>query len=223
MITLPSIASRRIRFGLPTSSAPSGVIVAALIPKPASRIARAAASTTSLPRAAAVLEREVEVLELELDAEDVRVEHPQRLLEQLLAGLVALEHDYPGPVGHRPAIYPEERAAADDPSRQRCTWCGNAVEADDGFRLPSTRATAARSSAGSSTSSRGRSRARTGRRASRSSPPAPTRPRRCSHCGAELGDGRVLLVRHRGEHRIADGFCSVDHLREWAKAGGRWQ
>ena len=38
-------------------------------------------------------------------------------------------------------------------------------------------------------------------------------PRRCSHCDAELGDVRVLLVRHRGEHRIADGFCSVDHLR----------
>ena len=39
MITLPSISSRRMRLGLPTSSAPSGVIVAALIPKPASRIA----------------------------------------------------------------------------------------------------------------------------------------------------------------------------------------
>ena len=36
-ITLPSIASRRIRFGLPTSSAPSGVIVAALIPSPVSQ------------------------------------------------------------------------------------------------------------------------------------------------------------------------------------------
>jgi hypothetical protein len=33
----------------------------------------------------------------------------------------------------------------------------------------------------------------------------------------------VLLVRHRGEHRVADGFCSVDHLNEWAKAGGRWR
>ncbi len=45
----------------------------------------------------------------------------------------------------------------------------------------------------------------------------------CSHCGAALGDAHVLLVRHRGEHRVADAFCSVDHLNEWAKAGGRWR
>jgi hypothetical protein len=45
----------------------------------------------------------------------------------------------------------------------------------------------------------------------------------CSHCGAELGDAHVLLVRHRGEHRVADAFCGVDHMAEWAKAGGRWQ
>ena len=46
---------------------------------------------------------------------------------------------------------------------------------------------------------------------------------RCAHCGGDLGDRRVLLVRHRGEHRIADAFCGVDHLLAWAKAGGRWQ
>ena len=45
----------------------------------------------------------------------------------------------------------------------------------------------------------------------------------CSHCDAELTDAHVLLVRHRGEHRVADAFCGVDHLTEWAKAGGRWQ
>ena len=45
-ITLPPIASRRIRFGLPTSSAPSGVIVAALIPNPVSSIASAASAQT---------------------------------------------------------------------------------------------------------------------------------------------------------------------------------
>ena len=45
---------------------------------------------------------------------------------------------------------------------------------------------------------------------------------RCAHCGGALDEGRVLLVRHRGEHRIADAFCEVDHLFEWAKAGGRW-
>jgi hypothetical protein len=32
----------------------------------------------------------------------------------------------------------------------------------------------------------------------------------------------VLLVRHRGEHRIGDAFCTVEHLAQWAKAGGRW-
>jgi len=45
----------------------------------------------------------------------------------------------------------------------------------------------------------------------------------CAHCGRQLDDGRLVLVRHRAEHRIADGFCSVDHLLEWAKAGGRWR
>ncbi len=47
-ITLPPIPSRMIRFGLPTSSAPSGVIVAAFSPRPASRMAEAACSHTAL-------------------------------------------------------------------------------------------------------------------------------------------------------------------------------
>jgi hypothetical protein len=46
---------------------------------------------------------------------------------------------------------------------------------------------------------------------------------RCAQCGGTLGDRRVLVVRHRGEHRIADAFCRLDHLLAWAKAGGRWQ
>ncbi len=45
---------------------------------------------------------------------------------------------------------------------------------------------------------------------------------RCVRCGRPLGPARVLLVRHRGEHRIGDAFCGVEHLLEWAKAGGRW-
>ena len=45
----------------------------------------------------------------------------------------------------------------------------------------------------------------------------------CSHCGERLGDVFVVAVRHRGEHRIPDAFCSVDHLAAWAKAGGRWR
>jgi hypothetical protein len=30
-------------------------------------------------------------------------------------------------------------------------------------------------------------------------------------------------VRSRGEHRVTDGFCGVEHLLEWAKAGGRYR
>lgn len=48
-------------------------------------------------------------------------------------------------------------------------------------------------------------------------------PLPCSHCGEPLGEVHLLLVRHRGPHRVRDDFCSVDHLIEWAKAGGRWQ
>jgi hypothetical protein len=44
----------------------------------------------------------------------------------------------------------------------------------------------------------------------------------CAHCGEPVGDVSLTLVRHRGEHRIADVFCSVSHLAAWAKAGGRW-
>lgn len=45
----------------------------------------------------------------------------------------------------------------------------------------------------------------------------------CALCGEDLGDRRVLIVRHRGAHRIADGLCGVDHLLDWAKRGGRWR
>lgn len=46
---------------------------------------------------------------------------------------------------------------------------------------------------------------------------------RCSQCSATLDDTRVLLIRHRGPHRIADAFCGTDHLMAWASAGGRWR
>jgi len=45
----------------------------------------------------------------------------------------------------------------------------------------------------------------------------------CAECGAPLGETRVLLVHHRGEHRVGDAFCTTDHLRAWAQAGGRWR
>jgi hypothetical protein len=102
----------------------------------------------------------------------------------------------------------------------RCTWCGADVEADDGFR--------AYEPAG-------------GRRAvfCRLEHVVPWAIRgawwepaeeaagdgleACAHCGERLGEAHVALVRRRGEHLIPDGFCSVEHLLEWAKAGGRWR
>jgi hypothetical protein len=45
---------------------------------------------------------------------------------------------------------------------------------------------------------------------------------KCAHCGDALPDKYVLLVRHRGEYRVPDAFCSASHLAQWAKAGGRW-
>ncbi len=36
-------------------------------------------------------------------------------------------------------------------------------------------------------------------------------------------EATLVLVRHRGEHRIPDGFCWVEHAADWAKAGGRWR
>lgn len=41
---------------------------------------------------------------------------------------------------------------------------------------------------------------------------------RCAHCGGPLGEDRVLLVRHRGEHRFGDAFCRTGHLLDWAEA-----
>jgi hypothetical protein len=45
----------------------------------------------------------------------------------------------------------------------------------------------------------------------------------CAWCEAPLGEARVLLVRSRGEHRVPEGFCGLDHLLAWAKAGGPYR
>ncbi len=109
-------------------------------------------------------------------------------------------------------------------SEQTCSWCGKAVPADDGYRLsePAAERRAAFC------------------RLEHVVPWAMQGPRweagelaelvyigdsltRCAHCEAPLDDTRVLLVRHRGEHRIPDAFCAVGHAAEWAKAGGRWR
>lgn len=105
---------------------------------------------------------------------------------------------------------------------ETCTWCGAGVELGDGYR--------AYEPAGERRASFCRlehvvpwvirdARWEPGGLAE---PPEADLPERCSHCDAELGEVHVLLVRHRGEHRIADGFCDVEHLAAWAKAGGRW-
>ncbi len=115
---------------------------------------------------------------------------------------------------------------------ERCTSCGADVEANDGFRayepLGERRAVFCRlehvvpwSIQGAHWEA-GDARVRVSATRSMAKPSLETTPS-CSQCGAELGDAHVLLVRHRGEHRVADAFCSPDHLAEWAKAGGRWQ
>jgi hypothetical protein len=45
----------------------------------------------------------------------------------------------------------------------------------------------------------------------------------CAFCEAPIGEVHVLLVRHRGEFRVPDAFCSVEHLRQWSQGGGRWR
>lgn len=116
---------------------------------------------------------------------------------------------------------------------EQCTWCGAGVEPDDGFRAYAQ--TAATNTAAAS----GDRRAVFCRlehlvpwalQGAHWDPGPFTEPAaldegplRCSHCDAELGDVHILLIRHRGEHRVADAFCSVEHLEAWAKAGGRWR
>lgn len=107
---------------------------------------------------------------------------------------------------------------------ERCTWCGVAVEREDGFRLaewPGERGAVfcrlehlvpwalqgARWNAG----------------VPEEPPSIADALDACAECGDPLADVRITLIRHRGEHRIPDGFCSVDHVAAWARAGGRWR
>ena len=107
---------------------------------------------------------------------------------------------------------------------QRCSWCGAEIDPDDGFRAAETP---------------GSRRAAFCRlehvvpwfiQGPHWEPGEIEEPsgvddslETCAHCGNALGDVRVVLVRHRGEHRVPDAFCSADHLAEWAKSGGRWR
>jgi hypothetical protein len=109
------------------------------------------------------------------------------------------------------------------PANERCTWCGRAVEAEDGFRVEEVpgarRAVFCRLEHIVPWSIQGPH-----WEAGEIEEPAGLAETldSCARCGAALSDVRVLLVRHRGEHRIPDAFCSVEHLVEWAKAGGRY-
>jgi hypothetical protein len=107
---------------------------------------------------------------------------------------------------------------------EQCSWCGTDVDADNGFRVAEPvgerRAVFCRLEHVVPWVIRG----------ARWEPGRIVRPDepddalgRCALCGGELGDRRVLVVRHRGEHRIADAFCGLEHLGAWAKAGGRYQ
>jgi hypothetical protein len=102
----------------------------------------------------------------------------------------------------------------------RCTWCGADVDPSDGYR------------AGEQPGERRATFCRLehvipwaiqGAHWEAGEIESPGEVAECAHCGEPLGDVRVLLVRRRGEHRIPDGFCSVDHMVEWAKSGGRWR
>ena len=108
--------------------------------------------------------------------------------------------------------------------RELCSWCGRDVEPEDGFRLAEEagerRAAFCRLEHVVPWAMQGAH----WEAGTLSEPPHIDESLvACSHCGGELPDTRVLLVRHRGEHRIPDAFCSVDHLAEWTKQGGRWR
>jgi ribosomal protein L24E len=101
----------------------------------------------------------------------------------------------------------------------RCSWCGADVEPDDGYR--------AYEPAGSRQAVFCRLEhvvpwAIRGAWWEAGEPVDDPRLSACSFCGDALDDAHVLLVRTRGEHHVPDGFCTVEHLLAWAKAGGRY-
>lgn len=110
-------------------------------------------------------------------------------------------------------------------SHERCSWCGVPVARDEGFR--------AAEEAGERVAVFCRLEhvvpwAMQGPHWDAGVLPAqPSSPaselQQCAECGTAVDDTRVLLVRHRGEHRIGNAFCGTDHLLAWARAGGRWR
>ena len=106
---------------------------------------------------------------------------------------------------------------------EQCTWCATTVEADEGFRIADPQ------NERSAVFCRLEHVVPWGIRGAiwvDGLPPAPDDSAEtigsCARCGIQLSGDRVVIVRHRGRHRIADGFCSLEHLLAWAKAGGRY-
>jgi hypothetical protein len=107
---------------------------------------------------------------------------------------------------------------------ESCSWCGEAVDPGDGWRAAEPagdrRAAFCRLEHVVPWSMQG-ARWDAGTLVE---PPGLTESlTHCAHCRQALPDTQVVLVRHRGEHRIPDAFCSVDHMAAWAKQGGRWR
>jgi hypothetical protein len=109
-------------------------------------------------------------------------------------------------------------------SSETCTWCDADVPPDDGFRVSepaqSRRAVFCRLEHIVPWAIQGGA---WGDGTAEDPPPPEESPLSCAHCERALDGVHVLLVRHRGPHRIRDDFCSAEHLVAWAKAGGRWQ
>jgi hypothetical protein len=100
-------------------------------------------------------------------------------------------------------------------SELSCSWCGKPVAADDGYRLHEGERMAVFCRLEHVVPWQMQ-----GRNAEVQSAEVQSAGLPCLECGEPAG---VLLVRHRGEHRIPDAFCSVEHAADWAKAGGRWR
>jgi hypothetical protein len=95
-----------------------------------------------------------------------------------------------------------------------CSWCGKPVADDDGYRLyeDDRMAVFCRLEHVVPWQMQGGG--------WQQSAEAQSAEGECVECGEAAS---VLLVRHRGDHRIPDAFCTVEHAAAWAKAGGRWR
>ena len=107
---------------------------------------------------------------------------------------------------------------------EHCTWCGTAVPDDDGFRVAEPeeghKAVFCRLEHIVPWIIQGTA-WQPGRIVPSGDPDDALG--RCALCGDALGVERVLVVRHRGQHRIGDAFCRMEHLEDWAKGGGRYK